>query len=159
MRGWGDSSIPVQCSSDNIPGTLATGVHWCCDTVTLQLMVSIFIVVLLRLSASTLQVMALSGRSRGQLPVDSHRSLGQHPSGVRLSSSELEAGGDLFQCPCACSQPSAVKRRRWFGGTEIYLVNICWAAMASHCKHCSGLDTKQKLPQLPLQVSGEHSAL
>ena len=26
VRGYGDSSIPVQCSSDNIPGD--TG-HWC----------------------------------------------------------------------------------------------------------------------------------
>ena len=45
-----------QCSAPVITyqGILATGVHWCCDTATLAVMVSIFIVVLLRLSASTL---------------------------------------------------------------------------------------------------------
>ena len=48
-------------------------------------------------------------------------------------------------CPYACGQPSAVIRRRRCGGTEIYRVNICWAATVN-----TNLDTRQKLPQLPM---------
>ena len=62
--------------------------------------------------------------------------------GLKFPSYKQQAGGDIFT-------PVPVY---WCGGTKIYRVNICWAAMASHVATVNtALDTRQKLPQLPLQ--------